>query len=707
MTESNKYTDLSALFSPRSVAIIGASDDPDKIAGRPLAAMLHYGFAGAIYAVNSRRDTVQGIKAYSSVSELPEVPDLAVLAVPSTAVIDAIRDCANLGVKFVVVFAGGFAETGESGRERQAQMTAIARQAGMRILGPNCLGAMDFNSSVYATFSKTTEDRYTPGKKGLAVVSQSGALGNYMLTQAMDLGLPIVKWITTGNESDLEFAEVLQYMAFEPNVTGILAYQEGARDGPRLAQALRDARDQKKPVALIKVGSTDIGAKAVVSHTDALAGDDAVYDALFRECGVYRVHGIEQLLDAGTAMAQSEAATGNKLLLATISGGVGVIMAEAAERFGLSLPDLSDDSKRQLREAVPFMSPNNPLDVTGQVVQDFSLLQRALELGLQDTKANIAVTFIGRLARVPAALRQYVDTMKALRVEYPQTRFISVGMFDTDTLRSLQDDGLLVYADPTRAISAASALATFGNAFRTPPVAQPDISRFRLERPDGLLNEADCYALLQTIGIQSPPYRIASDRSSAERAFDDLGSRVVMKILSADIAHKSDIGGVKLGIESKAAAASAFDQIHASVRAALPSARVEGVLLVDMTPVDLELVIGARVDPQLGPVVLVGAGGILVEILNDVVVHTAPVTIGQAEAMVASLKSASLLKQWRGRPPRDVAAVAQALSRLSCFIAANVDWVESIEINPYVPGMVGEGGLALDCAVQMTTGGKS
>ena len=703
MTSTHQPIDLTALFTPNAVAIVGASDDPEKIAGKPLAAMLAFDFKGAVYPVNARREVVQGQKAYPSLSALPEVPDLVVIAVPSSAVHDTVAECTALGVKYAVVFAGGFAEVGEAGRAAQIAMAETARAGGLRILGPNCLGAMDFNSHVYATFTRATDESYVPGTRGLAVVSQSGALGNYMLTQAMDQGLPIIKWVTTGNESDLEFAEVLQALAHDSDVTGILAYQEGARDGPRLIRALNDAREQKTPVCIIKVGATEVGAKAVVSHTDALAGDDAAYDALFTETGALRLDSIEHMLDVGNAVAQTQPAKGNKVLIATISGGVGVIMAEAAVRADLELPDISDSSKQTLKESLPFMSANNPLDVTGQVVQDFGLLQTALDLGVKDTSADIVLAFIGRLARVPAALEQYVTTLSALGKQYPDTRFVTVGMFDPETSRQLQSQGLLVYSDPSRAVRAASALAAFGQAFRKPSVATVDLEPYRREPMAQTPNEAACYALLESIGIQTPTHHTAQSADDAIKRFGQIGGDVVMKVLSSDLAHKSDVGGVHVGLSDLASVGSAFTSMMKSVTTQAPGAAIDGVLLAQMTPIDVELVLGARVDPQLGPVVMVGAGGVLVEIIEDVQVATAPLSVGDASALIGRLKSAKMLGQWRGRAALDIQATAQALSALSYLIAANAHWISSIEINPFVPGREGEPSFALDCALQLTT----
>ncbi|MEE3099310.1 MAG: CoA-binding protein, partial [Pseudomonadota bacterium] len=332
---------LGALFDAQAVAVLGASDDPTKFSGRPYQLLRRGGFAGRVYAVNPTRDVVQGDPAWPDLASLPEVPDLAVIGVPAARLADAVRDCAEAGVKAAVIFAGGLAETGDEGRALEVRLAAIARASGLRLLGPNCMGAMNLRRRLFASFSNAAEDAAPdPGEGGIGVVSQSGALGNFMLTRAMDAGIPVETWITTGNEADIEFAEALDALLDDPRIRGVVAYLEGARDGARLRRTLERAQASGVPVAILKVGATEEGGRAVRSHTDALVGDDAVYDALFRRTGTVRVHTVEDLLEMGRVFSTGARARvragGRRLLLASISGGVGVIMAEAAVRAGLT-----------------------------------------------------------------------------------------------------------------------------------------------------------------------------------------------------------------------------------------------------------------------------------------------------------------------------------------------------------------------------------
>ncbi|MEZ5741820.1 MAG: CoA-binding protein [Burkholderiaceae bacterium] len=318
---------LSSFFAPESIAIIGASDDIERIAGRPLHALRTYGYAGRLHVVNPTRPVVQGLPTVARIGDLPGPVDLAILVVPAKRVLEAARECAAAGTRHLVVFAGGFAETGDAGRDAQLELQQIGHAGGMRILGPNCLGMINFEARVFATFSRAAADwgeaggaALQRGPRSLAVVTQSGALGNYMLTQAIEMGLQVGRWVATGNEVDIEFAEVLEAVIEDPAVCGVLAYLEGARKGPTLVRALRRARELKVPVGLIKVGSTEAGARAVMSHTDALAGDDRVFDALFAETGALRMHTIENLLGLGQLMLRARPAGGNRVLT-TISGG--------------------------------------------------------------------------------------------------------------------------------------------------------------------------------------------------------------------------------------------------------------------------------------------------------------------------------------------------------------------------------------------------
>lgn len=702
----SRVSEAVGLFDARSVVVVGASDDPGKISGRPLHFFKALNFPGPVYAVNPRRDMVQGETTYKTVSDIPGPVDLAVIAVAARDVKSAIIDCAESGVRVAVVFAGGFGETGESGRALQGEIKAIARQAGMRVIGPNTLGMVDFGKKISATFSPAVLDIKDTPEKGLGVVTQSGALGNYLLTQSIEMGLPINKWVATGNECDVEFAEVLHAMASDPNVTGIIAYLEGARDSKALKAGLETARRNRVPVALLKVGATDVGARAVVSHTDAIVGDDRIYDALFRQYGVVRVHTVEDLLDLGRTMASRVRVKGRKTLLITISGGVGIIMAEAASQAKLDLPNLSDQVKAALRERVPFLSPNNPLDVTGQVAQDFGLLGQALDLGVADTEADIVVTFIGRVARNPESVDEYFETLAEKKRQFPNTLFITVGMFDPVSERKFRDQGNLIFTDPSRAIYSAHALANFNDAFVKASPANIDVSSFRRPPLSASPNEEECYRLLAGIGVDVPDYRVIGSEEEVSRACEALSFPAVMKILSRNIVHKSDVGGVRLNIENANQAKKAFSEIIQAVEVASPKSGASQALIMPMEADFAEIIIAAKVDPQLGPILMIGLGGVFVEVLGDVSVRPAPVTMPEVLEMLQELKGARLFQAFRGKQARDLKAVAETAAKLSCFIAANSDWARAIEINPFAAGPVGNGGRAIDCVINLFEGGQ-
>jgi len=701
----NHITGVNEMFGARNIAVIGASDDISKIAGRPYHFLKTRGFNGNLYAVNPRRETVQGDISYPSLAAVGQPIDLAIVAVPASFVLQAVTDCVAQGVRSAVIFAGGMAEAGAKGREVEDEIRRTAKAGGLRLLGPNCMGLMNLRDNLYASFSNTIPD-IPPLQEdgGLAVVSQSGALGNFMLTRAIDAGIQVEKWIATGNESDVEFAEAIEAVATDPRVRGILAYLEGARNGERLISAFKTARDNKVPVALIKVGATEEGAKAVKSHTDAIVGDDGLYDALFRRYGVQRVHTIDDLLELGRIFSSGVRASGDRLLLTSISGGVGIIMAEAAVKAGLTLPSLSDEAKASLKEKLPFMSANNPLDVTGQASQNFQLLTDAIEIGAADVKADVVINFLGRMARNETVIDGYLSTLDELMTRFPESRFLTVGMFGKDAKTQFRNRGYLAFTDPTRAVESAQTLVRLHRSFSAPRPAPIDLEKFRSPRPEATPDEQECYALLNKIGISVPKHLAVKDQNKAETALGVLKAPLVMKVLSRDIAHKSEVGGVRLGLESAKETGSAMQSMLADVSGAMPEADIRGVLLMETERDFTEVVIGAKVDPQLGTSIMVGLGGIFVEILADVSVSTAPVTASEVHEMLKELRGYPLLLGARGQPPRDINAVAEAAARLSCFAAANIDWLASIEINPFAVGVQGHGGKALDCFICMKEG---
>ena len=464
------------LLCPDSVAIIGASDDPSRIGGRPLRYLLEAGFEGAIYPVNPKYETIQGQPAYPSVKAIPDRVTFALIAVPAAATVNAVQECADKGVRVAVIFSSGFAETGGLGRRLQEQLRAIAQASGMRLLGPNCLGIFNASHRFFITFTATL-DQGLPAPGGrLAIVSQSGAYGSHVYILASNKGLAINYWITTGNESDIHVAECLLWLADEPNTDVIIVYAEGIRDGAQLRAAFARAHANRKPIIFMKVGHSEIGAQAVASHTASLAGADAVYDAVFRQYGVYRAHSTEELLDIAYACSRGIFPTGHKVGLITISGGVGVQMADAAADCGLDVTPMPANAQAELQQLLPFAATQNPVDITAQAFNDISLVGKNLELMLQHGNYDGIVAFFTAVAGSPYLAPRLSATLNNAYRRFPERLLLLSIIADTAICRRYEEQGYLVFEDPTRAISALKAVCDFGRHFTTPPVPTADIA---------------------------------------------------------------------------------------------------------------------------------------------------------------------------------------------------------------------------------------
>ena len=375
---------LDHLFRPRSVAILGASDDPTRISGRPVRYLIEGGFAGPIYPVNPNRQTVQGLKAYPSLSDVPTVPDVALLAVPAGLTEAAVKECIAKGVRGAVIFSAGYAESGEEELAIQQRIADMAREGNLRLLGPNCLGVFNPQIGFFGTFTQSLDRGEMPKPGPLGIISQSGAYGSHIAYLARRRGIGINYWITTGNEADVDVSEALEWMAGQPDVKVIMAYVEGVRDGARFRAALELARENRKPIVMMKVGRSEVGAKAASSHTASLAGSDAIYDALFKQYGVHRAATTEEQIDVAYACARGIFPTGNRLGVVTLSGGAGVLISDSAEKHGLDVAPMPAGAQKKLKELLPFASVENPVDTTAQALNDMSLLARNMEVILED-----------------------------------------------------------------------------------------------------------------------------------------------------------------------------------------------------------------------------------------------------------------------------------------------------------------------------------
>ncbi|HEX3918837.1 MAG TPA: acetate--CoA ligase family protein [Caulobacteraceae bacterium] len=685
---------LAALLEPRSIGLIGASAHAERIGGRSLHFLKQYGYAGAIYPINPRETEIQGLPAFKSIAETPEAPDLVVVSVAAAQVIEQLTRCADRGVKAAIVFSAGFSEAGEAGAEAQAQITALAKATGLRVLGPNCLGVMSIASKVLCTFG-AAPNFGLPEPGGLSIVSQSGAFGTYTFMAGKMRGLPIARWISTGNEADVDFADCVAWLADDPDTKVIMGYMEGCRNGRKLMRAFDLARAAGKPVIVIKVGRTEAGAAASQSHTAALAGSDEVFDAVFRQCGVHRAATVDEFFDVGYGCLRGMRPTSARLGVITGSGGAGVLMADAAEKAGLDMAPLPAAAQAELHEMLPFSGTRNPVDITGQAANDPTLFGRFLEVMIRDGDFGAIAVFNGLSGLGAGADERLQARWSQLRAKHPDTPFYVAMMSDPAVRRALDPLQIPVFDEPTRMVNAIAALHRFG-----PPSAPGD----RNVRPVAALsasakNEAEASDLLESAGIPMAPRRIVTTREAASAAATDLGFPVALKVLSPDIAHKGDVGGVVLNLADIEAVAAAFDAVMQRTRAAAPGARIEGAIVAPMLDDGVEAVIGVRNDPAFGPIVMVGLGGSLVEVFRDVSFRAAPFGRDEAIAMIAELRSACLLDAFRGKPARDRAALADALVALSRFAVDHAGSYEAIEINPLLVRETGQGVVGLDALI--------
>lgn len=685
---------LEKMFRPQSVAVIGASGDPDKLGGRTLLHLKELGYKGHIYPINVSAKEVQGLPAWRSVLDLPEVPDSALVLLPAPLVEKALEDCAAKGILHVQVLSSGFAEEGGEGIAMQERVVAVARRHGIRITGPNALGSISPPDGFFGTFSSLLATaRPGPGKVGIA--TQSGAYGSHIYAAASLRGIGISRAIATGNEADIDVATCIDYLAEDPGTAVICASLEGCKDGGRLRRALLKAAAARKPIIVMKVGSTEVGAAAAATHTGSLAGEDRIFSAVFRECGAWRASSIEEMIDLAYVCAIAPQPPSDRVGILTVSGGIGVLMADACIEAGLSVPPMPADALSRIRELQPVAGGYNPVDTTAQLNGRMHIFEPISQEMVRGAELGSLLFYLAHLGRNQPRFPPLEQALVALRQNFPDRLAVAV-MTSVEEIRlKLESFGVPVFEDPSRAVKAVAGAAML-RVLQQQAVAPPDIVR---GGPLALssTNEAGAKELLARIGVPVPGERICTSAEQAVDAASGLGFPVVMKILSDDIPHKTEIGGVLLNLADAEAVAQGFAELMRRARAAKPEARLDGVLVAPMITGGVETIIGVQCDPIFGPMVMFGLGGISVELFRDVAFASAPLTPERAEALIASVRGAKLLDGWRGAPALDKQALVTALCKLSEFAVAHQEEIESVEINPFLVKQ--KGGFALDALI--------
>lgn len=690
---------LDRLLNPRSVAIIGASDDALRIGGRPIAYMRSQGYDGLLLPVNPNRALIQGIPAFASVEALPETPDVAIVAVAAKLAPQVVADLGARGTQAAIVFSAGFAEMGEEGARLEREMLAAARRSGVRLLGPNSLGVLNPRIGFYGSFTSVVEGGF-PQAGRVGIASQSGAYGSHILGLARDCGIGISSLVMSGNESDISLGDLVQAFVDDADTDVITVYSEGIRDGERLLAALEAARRARKPVVMMKVGTSAVGSAAAQSHTASIAGNDAVTDAVLAEYGVVRARSTEHMLDVARLATRRIFPVNNTLGVITVSGGAGVIVSDAAELAGLPMPEMPASAQQQLKELIPFSAPRNPVDCTAQFMNDLSIAGRFADTMVTEGGYQSVLGFFTYTVNADSIAEGLRAQLKAVRDKHPDRLFVLSILASKERVHQYEEDGFTVFEDPARAVIAMEAMGRFGDAFARPPAQlAPEVPL--VELPAQTPSEAQAKRVLAEAGIAVAPERTCATAQDAVAAAQALGWPVVMKILSPDILHKSEIGGVLLNVADIDAVRQGFETLMTRGKDAVPNARIEGVLVAKQLSGGVECVLGIQRDPVFGPVAMFGLGGIFVEVMKDVVLRQCPFGEDVAEQMIRGIKGAPLLLGARGKPPVDVAALATMLSRLSVFAHQAGERLQSIDLNPVFALPQGQGAYAADAVIEL------
>lgn len=692
---------IEALLRPRSIAILGASADFSKLNGRTLKALLDKGYAGGIHPVNPKYADIAGLRCYPDVDSLPQGVDLAVVAVPGRHVPTTLGALAAKKVKAAIVFSSGFSEVGGSGVDLEQALKAAIHESGVRVLGPNCLGLINAFDNVMATFSQFSLGATPPGPA--AFVTQSGALGTATAGSARRRGLHFGYFVNTGNETDVTFVDIMRAVIVDPRIRVGAGYIEGLKDGRGLLEVADEALALGKPLVLTKVGRTRAGARAIASHTGSLAGEDAVFAGVIRGRGIIRARSDEQLLDIVEVAVCCALPRGKGIGFITRSGGAGALMADRAEELGLEVASLSAATVSALKGVVPaFGSTSNPVDITAQGLVDPSIMRESLKILLSDEGVDMAAVW---LAFTEQHADVTVQTFAEAKAQTDKPFVVSwVGIPDAAAAK-MREHGIAVLRGAESAVDALAALATHAEARRNRLAehaahASPGLPRLDLPAQPGPVPSMAARELLVASGVSCVPALLARDADEAVAAAARLGYPVVLKIESGAILHKTEVEGVRLGLTDATAVREAWTAIVASARRSLPDAPLDGVLVQPMAGGEVEMVIGLKHDPVFGVVVMVGLGGIHIEVLKDVSFRKAPVTPAEAGRMLDELKGRALLSGIRGRPPVDRDALAQMVSAVSAFGAAAEGRLVELDLNPVLCGP--RGATAVDWLVVLS-----
>jgi len=675
--------------------MIGASNNPARIGGMPLDLLRHFNFEGEVYPVNPKYEEVFGYRCYPDIESVPQVPDLAVLAIGAADVTAMLRRCHARGVKAAIVYAAGFAEMGGEGLALQEELERFAKDSGMVVAGPNCMGFANLNSNAFTAFASVFKN--VPPQTGVgraSLVTQSGNVCSTIFALMRQLGIEASHFINTGNEACVEFSEYLEFLAQDEQTDCVIGYVEQLRNGERFIESALAFAEANKPLILYKAGQTEKGSEAVRSHTSALAGNMALYEAAFRQLNIIQGQDFTQMADIAWLSGFRQRTGGKRMAIVTLSGALGAILADKFIAAGLDVPTLPDEVQQILRDGIPdYGMVSNPIDVTGNIVNNPDFVSSVFSaLAKTDAVDTVVIYASGSL------LDRMAEPLTKVCAEHPRL-FVAIDTGKAKCRDQLASAGIPVFTDIGRATQALApychwlegrAAVAYWAELRRQPRAAP------IERQLDGLDEYQTKRLLADFGVPPVPEVPAADADAAVQAAARLGYPVVLKVLSADIAHKTEAGGVRLNLQDEHQVRVAFEQIMESARKYAPQARIQGVLVQPMSKGVAELIAGVTHDPVFGAAITVGLGGVLTELYRDVSHCILPVDETIVAGMLRSLKAYPLLDGFRGKPKADVAAAEKAIAALSRACLALAPAAQEIEVNPLQVKEAGAGAVAID-----------
>ncbi|MEM1561745.1 MAG: acetate--CoA ligase family protein [Candidatus Bathyarchaeia archaeon] len=693
---------LDAFFNPRAIAVVGASRDPSKIGHKIVKNIIEGGFSGAIYPVNPNADEILGLKCYKSVVDIPGEIDLAIIIVPARIVPSVLEDCGVRGVKGVIVISAGFGETGREGAQLERELVNICRRYRMRMQGPNCLGTINVQGRLNASFAPAMP---LPGN--IAFVSQSGALGSAILRWAIRNDIGFTKFVSLGNEADLNAADFIEALGEDENTRVIGLYIEGVKEGARFIEVAKRV-SRKKPIIAVKAGTTSAGMKAVSSHTGSLAGSEAAFSAAFKKAGIIRANTVEELFNLVLAFGSQPLPKDRRVLIVTNGGGPGILATDACEKLGLELPLLEHEILEELRRDIPpHASLNNPIDILGDA--DEKRYRLAIEAGLKSNNVDGIIVILTPQAVTPS--EKVAEILADIGKSSNKPILASFMGFEESSavIKTLKRCGIPNYAFPEQAAHVLRAMYEYTLILSSSTVEEiPKINMdadkilrvIQRVKSEGrsVLTADETMLVAEAAGIPMPKAAIARSREEAGIFADEIGYPVAMKIISPDIIHKTDIGGVILGVKSRVEVEENYDLLIRRARTIMPRARISGVLVQKMAPRGKEVIVGAVRDPQFGPLIMFGLGGIYVDFFKDVSYRLCPLTKAEASRMIEETKTYVLLRGVRGEPPSDINSIIDVMLKVSQIMMQFEDIAE-LEINPLFVYESGEGCLGVDLRI--------